>query len=43
MKTLILAAFTALTLGLSVGNAATTNNHAPVQQGGYNFMEGGGG
>jgi hypothetical protein len=40
MKTLILAAIAALSLGLGVANAAST----PVQQGNqYNFLAGGGG
>jgi len=40
MKTLILAAIAALSLGLGVANAAST----PAQQGNqYNFLAGGGG
>jgi hypothetical protein len=43
MKSFILAAFAALSLGLGVANAATTaSNHQPAQQGNnYNFLEGG--
>jgi hypothetical protein len=44
MKSMILAAFAALSLGFGVANAAVPNNHGPVQQGNnYNFLEGGGG
>ncbi len=45
MKTMILAAFAALSLGVGVANAAVANNsHTPIQQGNaYNFLEGGGG
>ena len=42
MKTMFLAAIAALSLGLGVANAATSNSHAPIQQGNsYNFLEGG--
>jgi hypothetical protein len=44
MKTLILAAFAALSLGIGVANAAATGGPAATQQGNqYNFMQGGGG
>jgi hypothetical protein len=44
MKTIILAAFAALSLGVGVANAATGANHSPAQQGNnYNFLQGGGG
>ncbi|MDR3531891.1 MAG: hypothetical protein P4L90_15255 [Rhodopila sp.] len=44
MKMLIRAAFTALSLTFGIAHAATTTNHAPIQQGNnFNFMEGGGG
>jgi hypothetical protein len=37
-------AFTALSLAFGIAHAATTNSHAPIQQGNnYNFLEGGGG
>ncbi len=44
MKTMILAAIAAVTLGIGAANAVTVGNHAPIQQGNnYNFLEGGGG
>ncbi len=44
MKTLILAAFAALSLGFGVANAATTGASMATQQGNhYNFLQGGGG
>jgi hypothetical protein len=43
MKTMILAAVAALSLGLGVANAATSS-HSRIQQGdNFNFLEGGGG
>jgi hypothetical protein len=45
MKTMILAAFAALSLGVGVANAAVANHaNSPSQQGNsYNFLQGGGG
>jgi hypothetical protein len=44
VKILIRLAFTALSLSFGMAHAATTNPHAPAQQGiNHNFLEGGGG
>jgi hypothetical protein len=42
MKILIRVTFTALSLTFGIAHAATTDNHAPAQQGNnYNFLQGG--
>ena len=44
MKTLLLAAFAALSLGFGVANAASVGSHQATQQGNQcNFLQGGGG
>jgi hypothetical protein len=44
MKTMILAAITALSLGLGVANAAVPSHNSGSQQGDqFNFVRGGGG
>ena len=43
MKTLILAAFAALSLGLASANAAPTHTNHAQSGNAYNWLEGGGG
>lgn len=44
MKTMILAAFAALSLGMGATNAQSLSHHAPAQVGGNQYgLEGGGG
>ncbi len=45
MKTMILAAFAALSLGVGAANAQSMSHSAPAQQQGnqFNFLQGGGG